>query len=152
MGFGNVSQHRAIEDPSRPLPADSKLSCPIKAVMTSKYQFSPSIPTGGVVCLIGSASVMAEEMVRVVAFVKPVSDLLGLLPNGGITQLDKLVWGHWFIALGSTLSRSWRRFQLVNTTCSFTVSLNSMSLPTKGWKSGPSGRLNFSAQYCSPLA
>ena len=75
---------------------------PYQSSETSRYWFSPSIPTGGVVCLTGSASVTSGETVGVVASVKPVLGLLGSLPNGGITLLNKLVWGPWFIALGST--------------------------------------------------
>ena len=53
--------------------------------------------------LIDSASVAARETVWVVASVKPLS---GLLPNGGITLLDGLVWGPQFVALWSTLPKS----------------------------------------------
>ena len=35
-----------------------------------------------------------------VASVKPALGSLGSLPNGGITPLDELAWGHYFIASG----------------------------------------------------
>ena len=63
-GFQNVSPPcRAVEDPSTLLLVDSKLSCPIEVVITNMYQFSPSVPTGGVVHLTDSALVAAREMV-----------------------------------------------------------------------------------------
>ena len=153
MGFRKYLHNvGAVKDPSRPLLADSKLSCPIEVVTTNKYWFSPSILTGGVVHLTDSASVAAWETVWMLASVKLVLGLPCSLTNGSITPQDRLVWGPWFIALRSILPKSWRRSKLVNMTYSFTVSFNSMTLPTKGWKLEPSSRLSFSTQYCSPLA
>ena len=142
------------DDSLRSLLAYPKLSCLIKVVMTSTYQFSSSVLCGGVICPIGSALDMAREAVWVVASVKPVSCSLGLLPNGSaiLPKPGELGWGHWLVTPGLTLPKPWKRSHLVNMTCSLTISLNSMTLPAKGWKSGLSRGLSSSTQYCSPLA
>ena len=152
-GFQKVSPlGGAADDSLRSLLADTKLSFPIEVLMTSRYWFSLSIPTSGVMHLIGWTLVAAREAVCVAASAKPGSSSLGLSPSGSATLLDELVWGHWFIAPRLTLPKSWRRSQLVNTMCSLTTSLNSMTPPAKGQKSGLSSGVSFSAQYCSPLA
>ena len=68
--------------------------------MTSRYWFSPSIPNGAVVHPAVSTLAATGGAVRVVASVKPASSLLGLLPSGDNTQLNRLVWEHWFVAPG----------------------------------------------------
>ena len=63
-----------------------------------------------------------------------------------------VVRGHWLVAPGLTLPKPWMMSHLVKTTCSFTLSLISLTLLAKGWKSGSSGGLSFCAQYCNPRA
>ena len=99
-----------------------------------------------------SLLVAAGEVVWVVASVKQVSSPLDSSPGGGTTWLEMLVWGHQFVAPMLISPKPWRMSQLVNVTCSHTTSLSSTTPPAKGQKSGLSGRLSSSAQYCSPLA
>ena len=53
--------------------------------MTSRYQFSLSVPNGGLPHLTVSISVAAREVVWVVASVKLVSSPLDSSPGGGTT-------------------------------------------------------------------
>ena len=142
---------KSVGDFSGLLLLGPKLSCSIEVVMTSRYQFSLSIPNGGVVHPAVSTSATTGGAVWVVASVKPVSSPPGSLLSGSNTQLKRLIWGHWFVASEWTTPKPWRTSQLVNVTCSLTTSLNSTTPPAKGWKSWLSSRLCFSAQYCSPL-
>ena len=68
--------------------------------MIGRYQFSPSIPNGGVVHLSMSTMATSGGGFWVVASVKPVSSPLGLSPSGNNTQLNRVVWGYWFVAPG----------------------------------------------------
>ena len=129
------------------LPLGPKLSCSTEAVMTSRYQFSLSVPDGGVVHIAMSTSAMTGEAVWVVASIKS-----SLLTGGDSTWLNSMVWGCWFVAPWWTTLRPQRISQLVDVTCSHIVSLSSTTLPTKGQKSGLSSGLSSSAKYCSPLA
>ena len=104
---------------------------------------------------------MVGEAVWAVASIKLVFCSTGWLPTGvdqgdsGGSILPKLVgliWGHWLVAPRLTLPKPWMMSCLVNITCSFTLSLKSMTLLAEGWKSGSSGRLSFSTQYCNPQA
>ena len=64
-----------------------KLSCPTEAVMTSRYQFSLSVPDGGVVHLVMSSSAMGEVVLVVVS--------IKFCPSAGgdNTWLNRVVWG-----------------------------------------------------------
>ena len=129
------------------LPLGPKLSCSTEAVTTSRYQFSLSVPDGGVVHLVVSTSATTGEVVWVAPSIKSCSST-----GSDSTQLNRLVWGHWFVAPGWTAPKPWRISQLVNVICSRTVSLSSITLPANGQRLGLSGRLSSSTQYCSPLA
>ena len=65
--------------------------------MTSMYQFSLSVPDGGVVHLAVPISATVWEVVWVVASIKSCS-----LTSGDSTWLNRVVWGHWFVAPGWT--------------------------------------------------
>ena len=134
-----------VADLSGLLPLGPKLSCPTKAVTTSRYQFSPSVPDGGVVHPAASSSATGE-VVWVVFSIKSCP-----LTGSDSTQLNWAVWGHWFVDPRWIAPKPWTTSQLVNVTCSHTVSLSSTTLPAKEQRSGLSGRLSFSAQYRSPL-
>ena len=151
----------AITNSPRSTLVVSKFSCLIEAVMTSMYWFSSSILSDGVIGPVSSTSDMAGEAVWVVASIKLVFCSTGWLPTGVglgdsggsiLLKLVELVWGHWLVPPGLTLPKPQMMSHLVNMTCSFTLFLNLMMLLTNGWKSGFSGGLSSSAQYCNPLA
>ena len=159
---------KAVTDSLRSTLVVSKFNCLIKAVMTSPYQFSSSVLSSGAIGLISSTADMVGEEVWVGASMKLVlcstgqSSTWSLVEGTMATHGDSggstlpkpvgAVWGHWLVAPRLTLPKPWMMSHLVKTTCSFTFSLRSMTLLTKGGKSGSSGRLSFSAQYCNPHA
>ena len=69
-------------------PLGPKSSCPTGAVMTSRYQFSLSVPDGGVVHLVMSSSAM-REVVWVVISIKSCPSTCS-----DSTWLNWVVWGH----------------------------------------------------------
>ena len=155
QGFQKASlPGEVVTDSLRSTSAVSKFSYHIEAVMTSTYQFCSSILSGGVIGPVSSTLDMVGEVVWVVASIELVSCSTGWSPSSGSIPLKlvELVWGHWLVAPGLTLPKPLMMSYLVNMTCSFTLSLNSMTLLTKGQKSGLSVGLSFSTQYCNPTA
>ena len=61
-------------------------------------------------------------------------------------------WGHQLVVPGLILPKPWMTSCLVKMTYSFTLSLSSRRLLAKGQKSGSTGGLSLSAQYCNPQA
>ena len=152
---------KAVTDSPKSTLVVSKFSCLIEGVTTSMYWFSSSILSGMVTDLVSSTPDMAGEAVCVVASIKLVFCSTGQSPTGvGLSdsggsilpKLVELVWGHWLVASRLTLPKPQMMSHLVNMTCSFTPSLNSMTLLARGQISGSSGRLSSSTQYCNPQA
>ena len=86
-----------------------------------------------------------EEVVTHVSWASAESESALLMSVG-------MVWGHWLIVSGSILPKPWLTSCLEKTMCSFILSLSSRTLLAKGQKSGSTGRLSFSTQYCNPWA
>ena len=143
LGFQNVLS--ALE-PLGASPWGPKLSYPTESVATNKYQFSPPIPGGRAMHSVMSSSAV-DGGVEVVASAK-------FCPStGGLNMLlSKVVWCHWLMDPRCISPKSWTTSQWLKVTCSHTASLSSTMLPTKGWRFALLGGLNFSAQYCRPLA
>ena len=158
----------AVTVSPRTTPVVSKFNCLIEVVMTSTYQFSPSILSSRVIGLVSSTPDMVGEAVWVVASIKLAfcstgwSSTWSLVEgtvvtcgdSGGTTLLKPVGvgWGHWLVAPWLTLPKPWMMSHLVKTACSFTFSLSSRTLLAKGQKSGSYGGLSLSAQYCNPQA
>ena len=154
-GFQKTSlPGEAVTNSLRSMSAVSRFSCHIEIVMTSTYWFSSFILSGGVIGPVSSTLDIVGEAVWVVTSLKLVSCSTGWLPSSGSIppKAVELVWVHCLVAPGLTLPKPWMMSHLVNMTCSFTLSLNSMALLAKRQKSGFSGGLSFSTQYCDPQA
>ena len=75
------------------------------------------------------------------------------VPAGSDSALPRSVgvgWGYQLVVPGSILPKPWMMSCLVKMMCSFTLSLRSRTLFAKGQKSGSTGGLSLSAQYCNP--
>ena len=99
-----------------------------------------------VVHLAMSSSAMGEA-VWVVVSIKSCP-----LTGSDSMQPNRAVWGHQLVDPRWITPKPQTTSQLVNVTCSCSVSLSSTTLPAKGQRSELSSGLTFSAQYCSPLA
>ena len=153
----------------------SKFNHLIKVVMTSTYQFSSSVWSGGAIGLVNSTLDMVVEVVWVAASIRLVSCPIGqssvwslvkgtvafihseMVTHGdfGESALPRSVgvgWGHQLVVPGLILPKPWMKSCLVKMMCFFTLSLSSRTLLTKGWKSGSTGGLSLSAHYCNPWA
>ena len=126
------------------LPPGPKLSCPTEAVMNSRYWFSLSVPDSGVVHPVTSSSAMGEAAWVVVS--------IKSCPSTGSDgmQLNRVVGGHWLVALRWITPKLCPTSQWLKVTCSHTVSLSSTTLPAKGWRSGLLSRLNFFHSILQP--
>ena len=133
-------------DPLGPLPWGPKLSCPTELVTTNKCWFSPSVLGGKVVHLVMSSSAV-DRVVEVVTLAKSCPS------TGGLNMwLNKVVWGHLLLDPRWIAPNPWTTSQWLKVTCYCMASLSFTMLPTKGWRSGLLGGLNFSTQYYRLLA
>ena len=106
-------------------------------------------------CLIGQSSTRSLVRGTMVYILSEVVTCIFWAPARPDSTLPRSVgvgWGQQLVVPGSILPKLWMTSCLVKTTCTFTLYLSSRTLLTKRQKSGSTGGLSLSSQYCNPWA